>query len=34
MRSNWALTRFETVLLIMAVTLMASGFVWISGSMG
>jgi hypothetical protein len=34
MRSDWTLTRFETALFIVAAALMASGFVWASGSIG
>jgi hypothetical protein len=34
MRNDWTLTRLETALFIVAATLMASGFVWASGSIG
>ncbi len=34
MRNDWTLTRLETALFITSVTLMASGFVWASGSIG
>jgi hypothetical protein len=34
MRSDWTLTRLESTLFILAATLVASGFLWATGSIG